>query len=278
MTGRAMISADELLDRVVPISNQETLLRVSQLCSDPNAEARDVIRFLELDQGLATLVLRLGNNAADPAAELVIDLPRAVSRVGLRMVGTMAATAVMLRMIELAPRDAAAESRSRLHKHSIHTGVTARLISPKDVNREQALAVGLLHNVGLFSISVSHPVSFQKLLELSAEGVPFDYAEAELFEIPHAQIGALLAERWELPEPIVTGIREHDATAPTFPVSRTVKVADLLMRQSGYGIEPVKPIDEGLFELAAASPIDSTQKALGEEWPRAADIVRLLGC
>ena len=273
-----MITAAELLDRVVPISNQETLLRVSQLCSDPNAEARDVVRFVELDQGLASLVLRLGNNAADPAADLVIDLPRAVSRVGLRLVGTMAATAVMLRMIEVAPRDAAAESRSRLHKHSIHTGVTARLIAPTAVNREQALAVGLLHNVGLFSISVSHPVSFQKLLDLNAEGVPFDEAEADLFELPHAEIGALLAQQWELPEAIATGIREHDAVTPTSPVSRTVKVADLLMRQSGYGIEPVEPIDETLFALGASSPQVATQKALGEDWPRSTDIVRLLGC
>jgi HD-like signal output (HDOD) protein len=264
-----MVSTAELLERVIPISNPETLLQVSRLASEPEANVREVVSLVERDQGLATLLLRLANNSANPTLDLAIDVPRAVGRLGLQVVATMAASAVGLRILRLAPRDGVTAAREQLHLHGVNTGVTARLLA-RTVDREEALAVGLLHNVGLFAMSVAVPWAFRELLELLKQDVSFAQAEAEIFEISHAEFGALLADGWGLPAPLVTAIREHEDEAPASPLACTVRVADLMMRESGYGVQPPEPIHEELLEVGYARSFE----LLADDEPQS--LVRLL--
>src|SRR5205823_9114188 len=109
------------------------------------------------------------------------------------------------------------------------------------VDPEEALAAGLLHNVGLNALSLAAPHAFRLVVNAVAAGQTVAEVEEERLGFSHAELGALLAERWSYPLPRVHAIRDHDAEYPASELALVVRISDLLVREIGCGIEPPDP-------------------------------------
>jgi HD-like signal output (HDOD) protein len=242
---------EELLDRPLPLTDPSVLLRVAELASDPAGDVRAIAREASRDEALAALILRLANSATQGRGFRVSDLPTAITRLGLRLVGTLAITAPALRLLEACPRDDLTPARRSLHEHAVKTGITARLLALPDVEPEAALAAGLLHNLGLTLVSLHDVDAFRRLVELAGSGQRLALHEPQLLGVTHAELGAALAERWSYPPLLVDAIREHDLVEPTSRMAQVVRAADLLTRMSGHGVEAVEPMAAELLAPAA---------------------------
>jgi HD-like signal output (HDOD) protein len=139
------------------------------------------------------------------------------------------------------------DARRALHRHAVRTGLAARMLAPASVDPEDALAAGLLHNIGLNLVSLSATDLFRVALDAAAAGQQLRDVEEIFLGWTHAELGARLAGRWSYPVSLSTAILEHDAEQPTTALAAVVHVADCLVRQAGVGIEaPIDPIPTAL--------------------------------
>ena len=235
-TARDTRFGEELLEQAaaLPSTSAETAFRVADLCHDPLATPREVSNALAEDEALASLVLHTANSAAVNWGPSIGDLPTAVVRLGLRFVGATALAAPGLGLLDV-PADDLWPARESLHRHAVCTGLVAQALAPAGIDPDRALAAGLLHNIGLNLIAAYAPQEFGYLLEC---GEQFWEAEDWIFGFSHADLGARLASHWSYPADLVIAIGDHDIPEPRTPLARLVRLADLLVRESGVGIEP----------------------------------------
>lgn len=243
-----------LRDRIVesastlPIANQATLWRVAELCRDSSTDARDVALEAQADEGFAAMLLRLANSAWSASSGRIGDLQTAVARLGLHLVENLALATPGIRLANAGDARLAAPRR-RLHRHAVRTGLAARAIARYGIDADQALAAGLVHNIGLTVLSVLEPALFGILLDAAARGARLREVEEAELGFTHAELGGLLAERWSYPLPLTAVILGHDDDQAT-GMAAAVRVADLLSREAGVGIEPVEPFAPELLEEA----------------------------
>lgn len=212
-------------------------MRLSQLCGEPTSTAQGVALEAARDESFSALLLKLANSASSASASRVADLTTAVARLGFRLVQGLALAAPGLRLLA-GPRDGLEAYRREIHRHAVRTALAARMLSPAGVDPERALTAGLVQNVGLNVVALYEPQAFRTLLEGGSEGHPFAELEAEVLGFTHAELGALIAERWSYPRELVEVIRRHDAEDPETQLGAVLRLADLLVRWMGVGVEP----------------------------------------
>jgi len=246
-------SGPDLRDRLVdqaaalPVANQATLFRVAELCRDPSTDARAIAAEAQHDEVFAATLLRLANSSWSASATAIADLNGAVARLGLRLVEHLALTTPGLRLAAAGPRRLAVELQL-LHRHAVRTGLAARALARADINGDEALAAGLVHNLGLTILGVVEPTIFDVLLDAAARGRQLRDVEVEQLGFTHAELGGLLAERWRFPVGLVAVVTDHDGERPS-GMTAVVRLSDLLARDAGIGVEPPEPIpDELLLE------------------------------
>jgi HD-like signal output (HDOD) protein len=227
---------EELVERAaaLPSASAESAFRVADLCGDPLATPREIAEALSEDEALASLVLHTANSAAVNWGPSIADLPTAVVRLGLRFVGATALAAPGLGLLD-GPADDLWPARESLHRHAVCTGLVAQALAPAGIDADLALTAGLLHNIGLNLIAGFAPAEFGYLLEC---GEQFWEAEDWIFGFSHSDLGAKLAAHWSYPADLVIAISDHDIPDPRTPLARLVRLADLLVRDCGIGVEP----------------------------------------
>jgi HD-like signal output (HDOD) protein len=236
---------DELIERALslPLGDQVALARVADLCDQPTASPAGVAMEASRDESFAALLLRVSNSAASSSMTRIADLPTAVTRLGMKRVQALAIASPGLQLLR-GPNDGLEWARHELHRHAIRVGLGARMIATPGVDPEHALTAGILHNLGLNVIALFAPQAFRYLLGASGRGEPFWEAEESIFGFSHAELGAMLAERWSYPGELVLAIRDHDSPTPETELGKVVQVADLLVRAHGVGIEPARELTE----------------------------------
>jgi HD-like signal output (HDOD) protein len=249
LSGGALLR-DRLLEGAMslPIADQRTLWKVADLCRDPLTDAREIALQAQQDEGFAAMLMRVANSAWSASSNRIGDLPGAVSRLGLGFVESLALATPGIRLSNAGGWKYAGPRR-KLHKHAVRTGLAARAIAPKGIDPEQALVGGLVHNIGLSVIAVVEPDIFGRLLEVAEAGDRLCEFELEELGFTHAELGALLAERWGYPVQHITAIVDHDDDeAPG--MTAVVRTADLLAREAGVGVEAPEPLDADRARLS----------------------------
>ena len=104
---------------------------------------------------------------------------------------------------------------------------------------------GFLHDYGKAIIEKRLSLDTSVILELvTTEQIPVDEAETRLIGIDHAEIGAMIFEKWNFPQPIVDAVRWHHKPG-LYPgdslLVNFIHIADAIALSMGIG-----PKDEGL--------------------------------
>jgi HD-like signal output (HDOD) protein len=234
---------DGIVERALelPLGNQAALTRVARLCGEPSATAAGIALEAARDEAFAALLLRLANSAYAHSSTRIADLTRAVTRLGLGLVQGLALAAPGVRLLRVRP-DGLQSARRELHRHAVRVGVGAWAVAPAGIDADEAMSAGLVHNLGLNVLSVVEPDVFGRLVTGVASGFSLARLEEEELGFTHAELGALVAERWSYPLSLVLAVRDHDSEAPASELAALVRTCDLLARESGAGIEPQEPL------------------------------------
>jgi HD-like signal output (HDOD) protein len=232
---------DQVIDLVDELpANGAVAARVAALCDDPDSSAAGVAHEAARDEALVALLLRMANSGFYAVGGHVGDLRLAVSRLGLAAVRSIALGSPALALLA-SKHDGLDGVRAQLRQHSTRTGLAAWNLAPVGADAEEALAAGIVHNIGLSALAAAAPANLRAVVTAVEQGASFREAEESELGYTHAELGALLAQKWSYPLGLVLAIGDHDADASGTPLTRVVRLSDLLVRERGVGIEPAEP-------------------------------------
>lgn len=203
--------------------------------------ARTVASHISRDQALSARVLRLANSAYYGLSKQVTDLQEAVVVLGMRTVRNLAVVAATYPWM-VKPLKGYMLDPISMWTHSFGVGVAAQLIAKRSgrCDPDLAFTAGLLHNLGKVALSVWLDNKMAALLGLaSKDELTFDEVERKLLGFDHAEVGAYMAEQWNLPDSLIAPIRYHhrpNDLNPTSPVVDCVHLGDFLTTSMGFGL------------------------------------------
>jgi putative nucleotidyltransferase with HDIG domain len=237
MSRREEILAKSASDRYLPPSRLE-LLRILQ---DPDASAATLTRAIECDPTLTANVLRLANSAYFGFPRSVASVADAVWRLGTRNLRQLVLATTFSPMQKQAVKGYDLPAGDLL-RHSVAVAVGAETLSRLlDVPAcDHLFTAGILHDIGKIALGTFVELDAAPILELATrEGLPFVEAEQRILGIDHAELGAFLADRWNLPDEVVEIVRWHhepEKFSGRNPAGDLVHVADALCILGGIGI------------------------------------------
>ena len=235
-----MIDLDRLQERIWSLPTfPGAVAELYEVSADPKATASDVERIVKRDPALTTNVLRIANSARFGLSRRVTGVGHAITLLGRRLVGNLAVasacTAIVPRRLpayDLSARD--------FFRHSVATGVLAPHLARQvgiDAPDFTFLA-GLLHDLGKLAITAYLAEEPALVQALAGQRLETRAAERTALGTDHAEVAALLARQWHLPEVVaVVAEKHHDPGSVERPPLNTVvalvHVANVLAHEIG---------------------------------------------
>jgi len=217
-------------------------VQVTRLVDDKSSSATLVAKTLSTDQVLTARLLKMANSAYYGAPRRVSTVTDAIVLLGMRTIRDMAMAVSCQDLLGRAVT-AYAIRRGDLWRHSLCVGFAAQHLARKARYQiaEEAFVAGLLHDIGKVLISLRLSDEFAEIHRLSTEedGMAFHEAERKVLGFDHAQVGARMAELWNLPPLLVSCIRYHHEPASDPEKSKLtsiVHLADVLCMMLGIGL------------------------------------------
>lgn len=185
--------------------------RVVELTQKDQVSFRELAETIQNDQALAAKILRTVNSSLFGLRKRCSSINQAIVMLGLSAVKSLALGFSLVGAI----KDSGGESFDMVDhwRRALHTGVAAKQIAALAgvPNQEECFLGGLLQDVGM--VALHKALGRPYLAAISdAEGDHRKVAKCELdaFQVQHPDIGALLAQRWKLPEELVMPIKYHE--------------------------------------------------------------------
>lgn len=198
----------------------------------------DVIKY---DPALTANVLKAANSSYMGFTRKVNSLTEASIRLGTKWIFKIAVSSLIGSQIRrpVAGYDLTAE---QLWKHSMATALTTEHLCSivKVPDKWLIFTAALIHDMGKILMGDIISDSFEKVQDYADnDRISFQEAEKKVFGMNHAEIGALVAEKWDFPEEIVKCIRWHHEPEDAEEITQSIDVvhiADALCLMQGYGI------------------------------------------
>lgn len=234
---RALISSVDALEPL-PL----TVLKLTEVISAGEHEVADIAEVVSLDQALTAALLRRANSAMAGGREPAATVRDAVVRLGSGPLLSMAfAATVGNRMNAALPAYGMIEGE--LWRNSVAASVTADVVrtTANTYVPSEASTAALLHDIGKVVICNHYGAQTMQMLIKAAETdhVSPLHVERSVFGADHAQIGGVVAGRWNLPETIVEAVTyHHDLTTGQTPIGAAVALAHSLVSAVVEGAAP----------------------------------------
>lgn len=207
------------------------VLKVNQMLQDVEITADQLSRIIETDQMMTAKILKLVNSSFYGFKSTISSISTAVIILGFNTVqhavvslSVMKSFALLKNLKRLNIRD--------FWNHSLAVAVISKYLadhSDKTLSSD-CFTAGLLHDIGKLILAEYFTEYFEKIWLTAVENA-ISFVDAEKMEnaVNHAEIGAYLAEKWLLPQPLVDAIRHHhSAFSSNHRAAAIISVADFL--------------------------------------------------
>jgi len=264
------INHDQLIEMVDKIPTfQESVHRILSLTTSADCSPKDLVQVIEYDPILTMKVLKLVNSAYFGLSQEVTSVNHAVVYVGINTIKNVAISVATTGA--LPKTNKAGLNMNQFWAHSLAVGVIAKLLAEnKGVGKnEQAnyFVAGLLHDIGKVLFAHFLPDDYQQVLQKAEnENLPIHQVEKQLLGFDHSEIGAMVAEKWQLPAELVSSIKFHHATGNEDQSS--LALAIYAANQMAHYIELHKQaaLEDTPHLLAEAASIDENLPAEVKNW------------
>ena len=232
-----MISQDRLMDGLqelppLPAAVVEILEALNQ-----QDVAFDILKEkISQDPALSSKVLTVSNSPFYGMSGQIGSIKDACIVLGIHTLKNIAVAAGIMKNF---PPDSGNHIKaSEIWRHAIGTGVSAKLLACNcTIDEETAFTVGLLHDIGKMILDHCFPDEYEEVLKVRDNDDCLLYeAEQKVLGIDHGVVGAIVAERWHLPEVLVQTLRgHHDGNPNNGTLTDLLRVADIVSRGLGIG-------------------------------------------
>jgi HD-like signal output (HDOD) protein len=211
LTVPAVMSAEDLVASVEDLlSLPDAAIRLNAVLTDPDTSANDIADIVSLDPALAARVLRAVNSAYFGLRGRVDTITKAITMIGTSELHSLVlATSAALAFRNISSKLIDMES---FWQHSVRAALAARGFAESGSlrrHRERVFLSALMHDVGQLVLYHQLPEVSTRILQAVKTGRPQDEAEYEALGFTHAEVGALLLERWNLPSALTMPVRFH---------------------------------------------------------------------
>jgi HD-like signal output (HDOD) protein len=207
----AVMSAEDLVAGVEDLlSLPDAAIRLNAVLTDPDTSANDIADIVSLDPALAARVLRAVNSAYFGLRGRVDTITKAITMIGTSELHSLVlATSAALAFRNISSKLIDMES---FWQHSVRAALAARGFAESGSlrrHRERVFLSALMHDVGQLVLYHQLPEISTRILQAVKTGRAQDEVEHELLGFTHAEVGALLLERWNLPTSLTMPVRFH---------------------------------------------------------------------
>jgi putative nucleotidyltransferase with HDIG domain len=219
----------------------EVAMRALQVMRDPHSRRPDVARLIVMDPALAGRTLAMANSAYYGLARRITSVDEAIGYIGFEQTKQLIYAASLQQMMT-APLNGYLLERGMLWRHSLAVAIGAQWIAERlrIYPIHNAYMGGLFHDIGKLALNrlmQEQAQAQQRPLDEQARSSLIQY-ERELTGYDHAEIGAMIAESWQLPGDLVAAVRYHHDPGqqrPASPLVVAVHTANTICLNAGIG-------------------------------------------
>lgn len=208
-----METAVRIIENIQEFSTLPTVYAsLADVLADPRSTTQDVSNIIACDQASTSKVLKIVNSPFYGFPGQIDTVSRAVVILGYNEIYNLILSSYIMDFFskkqsldEFQPVD--------FWGHSIAVGIATKYLGRAlDLtNQENFFIAGILHDIGKLVFFEFAEDQFSKALELSKKNHQILHgAESAVFGLDHAETGALVADRWGLPQSIIKAIRYHE--------------------------------------------------------------------
>ncbi len=187
----------------------EIIIRIQNLASDPDASVDKISEAFSHDPSLTADILKFSNSAGFFQGKKIEKVSEAVMRIGLKNISLMLAAAAAHKILSKRYK-----KFEQVWTHSLKTAEYSKNICikyGKNSIKEKAYIAGLLHDIGyIILLSTGEDVVNILSEKLSNKKMKISKIIDEAYlGLSHADLGWMIAEKWNLPDFISDIIKNH---------------------------------------------------------------------
>ena len=219
----------------------QVVVQVIKLTEDPDSTAQDINNVLNQDQAITARVLKMANSAFYGFPRRIGSVTDAIILLGFRTLRSIVMAASVSDILNKEMEGYALEY-GELWRHSQCTAMAARLIARKSkfAFLDLAYTAALLHDIGKVILNNTMKETYREVVaSVTDDNISFIDAENKILGFNHAEVGARVAEKWNLPPETVEAIQLHHSPedAQINPrLTAIVHLADAISVSMGIGM------------------------------------------
>jgi HD-like signal output (HDOD) protein len=258
--------------------------RVLEISGHDQVIPSELIAVIQIDPGLTAKVLKLCNSAYYGFQREIATLDEAGNLLGVRTLVNLVLTSSANRYFKNYG-SATVKTQKELWTRSVTHAVAARLIAEHNhvVDKERAYTAGLLQNIGSLVLDRFFQEGQAHVSAVVAKGFSLIEAEKYALGLHHAELGARLMTRWELPEVLTDTVRFHHAPEKSNidpALTATIHLAETMTAARMAGDSPsglAYEVSEAALELTGMDPSDfeAIDLDMKEEMEKARDLLEI---
>lgn len=221
----------ELLEEILACPRLPSLpviaLEVIELTSDANVSMDALADKIQCDQALAAKIVRTVNSSFYGLRQPCGSVRKALVLLGLGPVKTLA-----LGFSLISGMDGLGQKFDWVGywRRGLYSALAARSLAEASGHEQvadESFLAALMQDIGMVAMYEALGASYEEVLVQSGgDHRQLLRREIEAFEISHADVGALLAQRWRMPQQLVVPIKYHEK--PTAAPGETSSIARLV--------------------------------------------------
>ncbi|MBT8366727.1 MAG: HDOD domain-containing protein [Deltaproteobacteria bacterium] len=253
-----------------------TVLKITELINDPKSSAQDLARIITDDQVLTARLLKLVNSSFYGFPQRISTVTNAIVLLGFDAIRSLLLTTSVFDLFAGRSRKRKRD-QEKFWDHSLGCAVGAKVIGNflRHDKIEELFVSGLLHDIGKIVEMLFMPSEFAKVVATVHKGnILMVTAENQVLGYNHAEIGKLLAEKWNLPVKLVQVIAHHHQPnlAGSFILEASiVHLADIFCRALNLGSggdNKIPPLDKLAWQSLKikTSALESIMETMQDEF------------
>jgi putative nucleotidyltransferase with HDIG domain len=212
MTTKKFDDVGKFLDMVTDLPVlPANIQRITDLIEAENSSADDISAVIATEQALSSRVLKIANSVFYGRINQVVNINESVVVIGLANIKSMLYAIFMDQLYGTSGKSD--NMLTELWKHSLTTAMMSQKIM-EQINpseKDTAYMAGLLHDIGELIMFKYEPELFKEIIfELKKSGdLSRTAVEESIIGFSHADLGAAMARKWNLPRAIRNAIFFH---------------------------------------------------------------------
>ncbi|MCL1955026.1 MAG: HDOD domain-containing protein [Spirochaetes bacterium] len=226
------VLSDEIVENINDLPPfPENIMFLEKLIADPDTNMATIAKQISTDPALTADLLKIVNSAQYMMSKKVDNISEAVNMIGINGIKNLLYSYGTVKVL-----GDDTEDKKKLWEHSYRTAFYAYNLVKNFKNDPNLLddvyVGGILHDMGKIIFSNVHPELLEKIKGVCTDkNIPASTFENLSAGMNHAELGAMIAEKWNFPEILVGAIRYHhvpgDAPAELKNIVDAVYIANM---------------------------------------------------